>query len=401
MSQLALGILSTLAFLGVLNKLVQVWRAPEDLPLRAMGAFVLCVALAAVLNVPVLRTAVDHAGAGLAKLAVNLLTVLCAYFLMAFFTYSVHGAAARGRLRARSVLLGAASGVMVTAWLLAPEHVRAAPADLANGNDPHATVFVLAALGYQGYALALNLRSSATFSRASARPQLRRGLKVLAVAQGALLCAAVAKISVALVQAATAADPAVLRPLNTSYLWLVFVGIVTAIVGVGYLAVTDMIAAIPVWRRHRRAYRRLSPLWSALNEAFPDLALTRVPMSRLRDALGLRPTHRGYYRRVVEIRDGIVQLGPYYDRGVAEAAEAAGRAAGLSGTALEAAAQAALIADALRRRARDSPAADPHPIPTRGGDDLESDAAWLVLLSDTLRDLWRRPPAAAMDLSRG
>ncbi|RCG28227.1 hypothetical protein DQ384_24145 [Sphaerisporangium album] len=381
--------MSTLAFLGVINKLVQVWRAPEDLPLRALGAFVLCVAIAAVLNIPVLRTAVDEIGVGLAKLAVNLFTVLCAFFLLAFFTYSAYGSAARHRLRVRLGLLGLASAVMVGAWLLAPDAVRAAPADMANGHDPHATVFVLAALGYQGYALVLNLRSSASFSRASARVQLKRGLKVLAVAQASLLAAAISKITVALAQALTSADPGALRPLNTAYLWLVFTGIVTAIVGVGYLAVTDMIAAVPVWRRHRRAYRQLRPLWAALNAAFPDLALNRVPMSRLRDAVGLRPTHRSYYRRVVEIRDGIVQLGPYYDRGTAEAAEAAGREAGRSGAALESEVQAALIADALRRKARDEPAPDPHPIPAHGGHDLESDAEWLSRLSVLMAE----PPA--------
>ncbi|MFF5211947.1 MAB_1171c family putative transporter [Streptosporangium sp. NPDC000396] len=62
------------------------------------------------------------------------------------------------------------------------------------------------------------------------------------------------------------------------------------------------------WRAaaQRRALRRLHPLWLALTTAMPYLR--RQPTHTLGDAVGYR-----LYRRVIEIRDGLLILEPYRD----------------------------------------------------------------------------------------
>jgi hypothetical protein len=62
-------------------------------------------------------------------------------------------------------------------------------------------------------------------------------------------------------------------------------------------------------QRHLRTYHRLAPLWTLLNQSFPEDALHRVPSRR--DSFSLRGVHRRYYRRVIECRDGLVRISPY------------------------------------------------------------------------------------------
>jgi hypothetical protein len=86
------------------------------------------------------------------------------------------------------------------------------------------------------------------------------------------------------------------------------------------------------WLSQYRACRRLYPLWHLLREATPAIALTALftpPTSARADALALDDPGLRLFRRVVEIRDGIVALRPYRDRGVANQAAELCRRAGL------------------------------------------------------------------------
>jgi hypothetical protein len=175
------------------------------------------------------------------------------------------------------------------------------------------------------------------------------------------------------------------RVFNLVYLSGVGVGALAFVVGVSYVAVTGMVTTVPLWRSHRRSYRQLEPLWTALNHAFPQLALGRVPATSWRGRLGGRAgdTHHRFYRRVVEIRDGLVQLAPYYDR----------PAAGFPAAAREEARWAALIREALRAKETGVPIVEADPVFVPGGDDLESDARLLVGIARELAG--RRGPVSA------
>jgi hypothetical protein len=64
------------------------------------------------------------------------------------------------------------------------------------------------------------------------------------------------------------------------------------------------------WWNHRQAYRGLEPLWTAMNQAFPQDALHRVPQGKARRLLIRHSMHHRYYRRAIECRDGLVQISP-------------------------------------------------------------------------------------------
>ncbi|MGW3075664.1 MAB_1171c family putative transporter [Kitasatospora sp. NPDC001132] len=141
------------------------------------------------------------------------------------------------------------------------------------------------------------------------------------------------------------------------------------------------------WRTAYRSYRSLGPLWRALHAAFPQIALSSGRMPPADAELAL-------YRRVIEIRDGLLILRRYR---TAEPPAGAGGAP--RGTEAAARAEATRIADALTRaRARDPddsaptaapPAAEPH-LPHVGG--MEAETRWLGQIAQALRTL---PPRAA------
>ncbi|MFD4660089.1 MAB_1171c family putative transporter [Kitasatospora sp. NPDC058444] len=162
------------------------------------------------------------------------------------------------------------------------------------------------------------------------------------------------------------------------------------------------------WRVAYRSYRSLGPLWRALHTAFPQIALTagRITAGRM------PPTDAelALYRRVIEIRDGLLILrryrtveapsgpggGPSSDAfGVADepgAAEEPGAAAR---------AEAARIAEALRRARTAAPggplpgappSAEPH-LPHTGS--MEAETRWLGQIAQALRTLPPLPPRSA------
>lgn len=142
-----------------------------------------------------------------------------------------------------------------------------------------------------------------------------------------------------------------------------------------------------------RALRRLHPLWAALTTAMPYL--TRQPSHDLRDAVGYR-----LYRRVIEIRDGLLVLEPYRDLRM-ERRSAAGAAAC-------AAAQARSVASALRAYSAgegggtDAPSAVGHPQAGHENSDhdvtvtapamplMKDEVAYLTRLSDAFARLDER-----------
>lgn len=137
------------------------------------------------------------------------------------------------------------------------------------------------------------------------------------------------------------------------------------LVGVGLPALVD-------WARRCRQYRWLGPLWHALYQAEPSIAL---------DPPALFPTRMRLYRRVIEIRDGLLALHAYRSPEVTEVARRSAAEAGLRGGRLEAAAEAAAVTAALRARTEGVEREGVEPLPPRtavaGGEDLGSDTEFL------------------------
>ncbi|MGW5332225.1 MAB_1171c family putative transporter [Streptomyces bauhiniae] len=132
--------------------------------------------------------------------------------------------------------------------------------------------------------------------------------------------------------------------------------------------------AAATWLRRLRRYRRLRPLWLALYQAEPAIALE--PPGLLRAVADL-PTRLRLYRRVIEIRDGLLAVRPYRPttQGPEDGRDHHAR-------------EALQIAAALRARAAgERPRSDSFAAP--GGHDLSSDTDYLCRLADAYRALTR------------
>ncbi|WP_406172330.1 MAB_1171c family putative transporter [Streptomyces sp. NBC_00996] len=136
-------------------------------------------------------------------------------------------------------------------------------------------------------------------------------------------------------------------------------------------------AALDRPRAHWR-YRALEPLWSALHAQLPEIALaSAVPSWR---PCSLRLAHFVLYRRVIEIRDGLLALRPYIHPDVpAWVAETAGPSP--HGAVVE----AAMIAAALENRRagrRYGGAPDANQASYAVPGTVDAEAAWLLQVTD-------------------
>ena len=339
-------------------KLFQLWRAPDELPLRAIASGLVCLACAWTVAVRPGRFIAEDVAEGLATLLQLLGVMGMAYFLLMFFIYSVHGAGARRIALRQLVPLVITATTAVVVWLLAPASQRDELTGDHTTAHAYAAVFVLAVIGYVNYALGMALWWCLRYARIASRVPLRRGLRLLSVGLTALEVVGLAVLAKRVAVWSGSGVDLVNRVNNIALI----IGAVAFITGLSYPTIADALAAVPVWQRHRRDYRALAPLWHEVNRAFPELALGRTHKP-------LRPwgVHRRRYRRAIEIRDALVRLGPYYPRASA-------------GDGVEH--QAALVVQALKAVASGAePAEPPHPSPVAGGPDLDSDVRWLVRLA--------------------
>jgi hypothetical protein len=145
------------------------------------------------------------------------------------------------------------------------------------------------------------------------------------------------------------------------------------------------LARATAWIGKYRAYRRLHPLWLALYQASPSIALDAP--TTLKDPLWINDLDYRLVRRVVEIRDGRLALRPYFSHVVAQHARRTAEHAGMYGVALRAAIEAATIADAIRAKREHTEPTDPCSLDAHGGADLAGEAAWLGYVARALTRL--------------
>ena len=100
------------------------------------------------------------------------------------------------------------------------------------------------------------------------------------------------------------------------------------------------------WWRNYTAHDQLYPLWSALIAVTPGLAL-EPPGSRTRDRLRVRDMDMRLYRRVIEIRDGRLELRDLFALSVVTASRALARGSGVHGRAADAFVEAKVLESAL------------------------------------------------------
>lgn len=275
--------------------------------------------------------------------------------------------------------------IATTTWLLAPEAAQAgAIARTDYALDPAAFVFVTVIIGYY---ITVSVRivnwtrqlitawvarrsdtSAQTGSVHGRRPMVVRrgfqtGVAVIGLAGLLRFIADLVKFGNEVTALISPASLAATKALSPTIEAAIRTGHTAFYIGALLPLLAGAAAGIPVLIAHRREYRILGPLWTATTREFPDLAFRagRGISSRL-------------YRREIEIRDGLVLLGPYYDRDLASCADQV--AAG--STDPEIAVTVALIRGALRAHRADQPVADPHPLPASGADTRTADLNWII-----------------------
>jgi hypothetical protein len=346
-------------------RVLQLRRAPRSLPLWAVTGTVAFFAVSFLLQQPVAAQAFDRlAGQGTGRLLNNVLlhTGLCA--LVLFFLGSALGPHRYRRAAFEAIPLLLTVGVLCLAMAITPVELRGAALGPEVVHEPTIALFYLAGGLYLIYCIASCLRWILSY-QGTAEPHLRFGLRLGAAGLGCLLAGSV--VRALYIVLAWAAGTSV-GPLLGFGVVFVIVGVFVFLAGISYPAVRARTAALRRRRAHARRYRGLRPLWSALSEAYPDLVL-RAPPSGLLDRLRPRAVHRRYYRRVIEIRDGLVQLSPYLDTDLSALAEEDPRGA------------ARALETALARQAAGETDTHEARLVLPGGNDLDGDVDPLLTLS--------------------
>ena len=182
------------------------------------------------------------------------------------------------------------------------------------------------------------------------------------------------------------ADPLPQPAAASAILLVTFIAVGLASTTVAFWGTRLRLEAGSTWLSQYRSLNRLYPLWRTLYRFDPTIALD-PPASRLSDLLNWRRVDFRLYRRVVEIRDGILLLRPSMDpRAAAYARELAGTA-GLPEAETQAVLEAAELAVAMRAPCtRGTPAVEAVPgILSFADDDLRSEIASLERLARYFR----------------
>ncbi|MGP3948501.1 MAB_1171c family putative transporter [Streptomyces sp. 7N604] len=363
---LLLGIAAAVAW-----KLYQLARDPHDAPLRSVTLCLLTAALSYPLAMPGGASGVDTvAGHGTAKLVQNVLLLLTVYFLMCFYLYSADEQAGRRRARREAVVVALVALSITVAAVSVPHQVFAGSFSTADMTISQIAFFYAGAGVYLMYALSVAGQWTRRYARMSSRPH-STGLWMAAIGLGAMAVACAVRAVIVAIRWGGGTVP---RPLMAGVAFLLVVSILLFVAGVTYPGASARIASVRLWLRHRRDYRRLTPLWQLLSEAYPENVL-RPASPALRDQWRARGVHRRYHRRIVECRDGLVDISPYLvdeedDSSVLDL-------------------DAAELADRLRQAVTRIGQGDPAPrqavpLAMSLGDDRESDVRQLIAVSDAL-----------------
>ncbi|GAA2385685.1 hypothetical protein GCM10010170_095680 [Dactylosporangium salmoneum] len=362
-------------------------RDPANPALIALTLARLFPALSFTFATPALYLAFDRVTgvANLASLMVYLLIVansVTAQVLL--LLWSRPAGTARAAARRRLAGFGVVMAAMVALFLAAShpgEH--AIDFDVTFARQWSTATFLVVYLAAFAVGLALSARMTWRFSRVVPQRWLRRGLVLNAVGAGLGLGYAAGKM-VSIVARWLGSDA--LDVVNI--LWAPVVACVGAIL----IAVSsslpawapDAEAAVVRWRR----YRRLEPLWRAVRDAKPAVVLD--PRAGRLDRWDPRRLDERLYRRVIEIRDGLLAARPGFSEPAAARARARAAAAGLPPEEQDAIAEAARIAPALHPGPQwtpepggaDTPVLAPPGPPV--ADDADAEAEWLCRVAYAL-----------------
>lgn len=373
---------AVLAWSGVVYKLPAFLRRRHEPSIRAFWLSLLFLALALTILLPSVAAWIDHVtGApNLSRLLGNEVVLFAAWAvqIFVFLTLDYRGNGARLRRRIASWGLVTVLIAMTVLFALAPVHHESTDFWPRYGTARFMLEYRLVYLAYLAFAIVNIVRHSWNYAGITDQPSLSIGLRL--VAMGGVLGGGyvgheglrVTALAFGIHNAFFDSDTAT-RLLITGSVGLMVAGVTMPAWG-NRLGVPKLYH----WFDRHQTYRRLYPLWRALYETSPRIALV-PPRSWLSDAFTVRDLDFRLYRRIVEIRDGSLELRPYVDPGVVERARALSMSAGLPEEEARAVAEAASLAAAMdARRMGRAPRSPAFPLELHGGTDVSSEAAALV-----------------------
>jgi hypothetical protein len=228
-------------------------------------------------------------------------------------------------------------------------------------------------LGYVAYVLG-DVMIGCWHYAGSAGGALGVGLRLMAAGCGCALVYAAFKVAALTLAALGPGMPALLQS-TIGQAVVVLAGVLVA-VGATLPAMVRRGQVARRWWRSYSAHEQLYPLWSALIAVTPGLAL-EPPSRRIRDRLRVRDMDMRLYRRVIEIRDGRLELRELFAPSVVVASRALASARGLQGRAAEAFVEAKVLESALVAATKGQGVDEPWVGASPQGDSTADEVDWL------------------------
>ncbi|GAA1636075.1 MAB_1171c family putative transporter [Actinoplanes couchii] len=366
MSSVVYPVVALLALIALAYKIPPLIRDPRSATRRALAAMLFFLVWAPTANTPFIYVRIDE------LLGVPNIARLIAHSGILGFAVSVqllllHWTVSDPPRRAtwfRVAAVAAGVAAMTVLFVLAPLDVTLTREfTTVYGDAPYMAEYMIVYLGYFVIALTDILRLSWRFAGRTRQPFLRLGLRL--VGWGAVFGLAYCAEKAFYIGARNAGWQPIpdavqeqMSPLLTGP------GCVLILIGF----------TIPAWGPKVRGlytYHRLHPLWRLLSEATPEIALD--PDATRRGAV--RDIDYRLVRLVVEIRDGWLALRPWFDARVARESDGDDPDR----------VQAAVLAAAVRAKARDEKPAEVWTADPRGGDDIAGETAHLLRIARHLR----------------
>ncbi|MEV0764799.1 MAB_1171c family putative transporter [Nocardia sp. NPDC050435] len=374
-----------IAFLALLLRLPALIRKPEP-GLAALCVYFVSLMFTFGLSIPPVFVAVSTT-LGVPNLA-GVLTQSCALIAgvvqqLVVLAWSNPWEEAKRRIRRRLAFSGLVIAAMGILFALSVPQMTTKPHTFAVDSAQIPTYQAYLVLYLSCYALTLieTGRLCWRYSGEVGPGSLRRGLRV----------ATIGSVFGLVYVAARAADIIAPHLGGTGHPWEP-----VARIGAAGAAILMMLGwSLPTWAPplsgawarvgRYRSYLRLGPLWRAVVEVLPDIALAGPdsggPGRWLPRQLDFR-----LYRRIVEIRDARIQLQRYYSPTVTAVACSRAHREGLSEREVAAVVEAANLAAAIeKKRAEESPPPlpgaefDPH---EQTGESLHEEQQWLLMVAD-------------------
>jgi hypothetical protein len=223
----------------------------------------------------------------------------------------------------------------------------------------------------------ITLRMSWSYGRIARRAWLRLGMYAVAAGAGLILVYCALRVT-QVIGTQVGFDMAAWNPVQ----WLSGdFGSLLELLGWTAPGWGPSLSAAGSWIADYRRYQRLRPLWSALHQALPDIALD-APHSSIADLVTVRDLNYRLYRRTIEILDGQRALRPYLDPAATDAAARLALRAGVTADRLGPTVDAIQLHMALRAKAAGNPAlADPITAAVRLDDNLADVTKRLTVLA--------------------